>query len=96
MTELVLLSCNHLGNVAGTMNLHDYLVDPKRKAQLVRDLRTSPVWLWQIATGWRGKRPSPRFAQAIERATHGVVTCSELRPDVWPPAAAKEADRHVA
>lgn len=30
---------------------------------------------------------------AIERATHGTVTRSDLRPDIWP---ATEAKRHVA
>jgi DNA-binding transcriptional regulator YdaS (Cro superfamily) len=36
---------------------------------------------------WRhGVRPvSPKMAQAIERATAGAVSRTDLRPDVWPP-----------
>lgn len=37
-------------------------------------------------TGWRrGKVPAERCA-AIEAATGGAVTRSDLRPDLWPPA----------
>lgn len=68
------------------MTLAEYIADADRRAALAKRLATSPQYLWQIATGWRDKRPSALMARAIETATDGVVTRYELRPDVFGPA----------
>jgi DNA-binding transcriptional regulator YdaS (Cro superfamily) len=69
-----------------TMTLAEYIADADRRAALAKRLATSPQYLWQIATGWRDKRPSALFARKIEEATEGAVTRYELRPDVFGPA----------
>lgn len=40
-----------------------------RRVALAEACSTSPEYLWQIATRWRGKRPSPELAACIERET---------------------------
>lgn len=65
------------------MNLSDYIADTERKADLATALDTSPIYLWQLATKWRGRKPSPDFAMRIEAATGGAVTKESLRPDIW-------------
>lgn len=49
------------------MDLLTYISDMTRRVALADACGTSPEYLWQIATGWRGKRPSARLACAIER-----------------------------
>ncbi|HDS1830697.1 MULTISPECIES: hypothetical protein [Stenotrophomonas] len=49
------------------MDLLTYISDMSRRVALADACGTSPEYLWQIATGWRGKRPSARLACAIER-----------------------------
>lgn len=49
------------------MDLLTYISDMSRRAALAEACSTSPEYLWQIATRWRGKRPSPELAAAIER-----------------------------
>lgn len=66
------------------MQLADFIADPKRRDLLVEAVGTCPDYLWQIATSWRGRRPSPAMARKIAAATCGMVTLSELRPDIWP------------
>lgn len=66
------------------MNLSEYIADPIRRAELAHKCMTCPQWLYQIASGWRGKRASPRLAKDIERETGGVVTFASLRPDLCP------------
>jgi len=81
------------------MNLADYIAEPARRAELARQLSTSRDYLWQIATGWNGRRVTAERCIAIETATDGVVTRYELRPDVFgePPAAADpKPSREVA
>lgn len=66
-----------------TMTLADYIQDANRRDALIVALGTSKIALWQIATGWRGKRPSPERAIAIEQATNGIVPRWVTRPDLW-------------
>lgn len=66
------------------MDLLEYITDAERKAALAERLGSSPGYLWQLATGWRGKKPSPDFAMRIDAATGGQVSKSTLRPDLWP------------
>lgn len=49
-----------------------------RRAALAEACGTSPEYLWQIATRWRGKRPSPELAAAIEKES------ARLGPEVVP------------
>lgn len=73
------------------MDLATYIADTERRARLARDLDTDPAYLWQLATRWRNKRPSPDMARRIEAATSGTVTKETLRPDIWPAEPAKAA-----
>lgn len=66
-----------------SMDLKTYIDDPDRKAALVNATGANPQWLWQIATGWRNKRPSPELAVKIETATGGEVPRHLLRPDIF-------------
>lgn len=66
------------------MQLADFISDTERRANLAKAVGTSPDYLWQVATGWRGRRPSTALARKIADATCGMVTLSEMRPDVWP------------
>lgn len=51
------------------MDLLTYIADMSRRVALAEACGTSPEYLWQIASRWRGKRPSPELAAAIERET---------------------------
>lgn len=67
------------------MDLNTYIADTDARRRLAGAVGTSPEYLWQLATGWRGKRASRVMAIAIERETDGAVTRQDLRPDIWPP-----------
>jgi len=78
------------------MDLLTFISDPERKRRLAAMTGKSEGYLWQCATGWRGKRTSPELAQSIERASAeigseagvpGVSRCT-LRPDIWAPGEA--------
>lgn len=70
------------------MDLLTFISDRDRKSALAAALGASEGYLWQIATGWRGKRASWELAQRIEAATAEIgpafVPKSSLRPDIWP------------
>ena len=68
------------------MRLIEYIEDRGRRACLVAETGVNQQYLWQIATGWRGKRASQILALSIERATDGAVTRHDLRPDIYGPA----------
>lgn len=69
------------------MDLKTYIKDTAARRLLAETVGTSPDYLWQLANNWRGRRPSRITTLAIERATNGVVTRQELRPDIWGPEA---------
>lgn len=77
------------------MDLATFISDPDRKAALAANTESSEGYLWQIATGWRGKRASPELAIAIERESGRIgpesVSKESLRPDLWPPLDAEAA-----
>ena len=70
------------------MDLLNFISDRDRKAALAAALGASEGYLWQIATGWRGKRASWELATKIEAATASIgpepVPKASLRPDIWP------------
>jgi len=49
------------------MDLLTYISEMPRRIALADACGTSPEYLWQIATRWRGKRPSPELAALIEQ-----------------------------
>lgn len=68
------------------MDLNDYLKSPG--AMSVGQLRraigvNSDAQIRQWQHGYAGRRPSPEYCTAIERATGGAVTRRDLRPDDW-------------
>jgi DNA-binding transcriptional regulator YdaS (Cro superfamily) len=70
------------------MDLLSFIADPERKRLLAEKTGKSEGYLWQVASGWRGKRASPELAISIEAATASIgpeeVPRSSLRPDLWP------------
>jgi hypothetical protein len=69
------------------MNLTDFIADPERRAALAAACETSGDWLYQIATGWNGRRASTDLAKLIERESERIgperVPKELIRPDVW-------------
>ena len=68
------------------MKLHEYLSMPGalsvgELAKLIGVKSDVQVRQWQHA--YAGRKPSPGYAIAIERATKGAVTRKDLRPDDW-------------
>lgn len=49
------------------MDLLTYISDMSRRAALAEACGTSPDYLWQIATRWKGRKPSADLALRIER-----------------------------
>lgn len=65
------------------MTLADFISDRDRRAALAKACDASPDYLWQVATAWNGRKPSPKLAQRINKATHGLITLESMRPDVY-------------
>lgn len=68
------------------MDLQTFIGDSDRRRALAERLGKSPDYLWQIGTGWNGRKASPELALGIERATAELgpdrVRCELIRPDV--------------
>jgi DNA-binding transcriptional regulator YdaS (Cro superfamily) len=80
------------------MKLLAYIEDMDRRRALAAACDTSPEYLWQIASGWKGRKPSHGLARRIEAATHGEVSRHDLRPDVFglAPTASANEEREAA
>lgn len=65
------------------MDLATFISDPARRASLAKACGISADYLWQIATAWNGRKPSPHLAKRIHKETHGLISLESLRPDVW-------------
>jgi len=69
------------------MNLLTFISDPERKRRLAVLTGSSEGYLWQVATGWRGKKASPELAKLIARTTLEIgpeqVPLELIRPDLW-------------
>ena len=64
------------------MDLSSYLAAERgRAAALARDIGVAAAFLSQMASGVR--RVSPALAVRIEKATAGVVSRRDLRPEDW-------------
>jgi DNA-binding transcriptional regulator YdaS (Cro superfamily) len=65
------------------MKLADYLLSERGlRAQLANKLGCSPQYLWQLSSGWKGRRPSVAMALKIEKATRGKVRVVDLIPEL--------------
>lgn len=65
------------------MDLLTYISDMPRRQLLATKCETSTQYLWQLATGWRDRKPSIDLAKRIEESTNGQVSRHELRPDIF-------------
>jgi DNA-binding transcriptional regulator YdaS (Cro superfamily) len=68
------------------MDLLTYINDTSRRQRLADELGKSPDYLWQIATGWKGRKSSPDLAMDIEDATRRLgpetVPVQSMLPDL--------------
>lgn len=68
-------------------SLRKILKDKEKTQRLATECETKPIYLWQIASGYR--RPSVELAMLIEEKSLELfepgwqVPKQELRPDVW-------------
>ena len=65
------------------MNLTEYFKTDTRgaKAEMAEYLKITPTWMSLLISGRR--KASPVLALALEKATGGLVTRQELRPDIF-------------
>lgn len=65
------------------MNLQQYFKDEPygAKKEMAEHLGITPTWLGLLIH--KARRPSPKLAKEIEKATQGLVTAKELRPDLF-------------
>jgi DNA-binding transcriptional regulator YdaS (Cro superfamily) len=80
------------------MDLKTFISDTARRRALAEAVGTSPVYLWQVGTGWKGRKPSPELALAIERESDRIgpaqVPRESMRPDIWSPSDAGDPASH--
>ncbi|MEB8488352.1 YdaS family helix-turn-helix protein [Acidithiobacillus ferriphilus] len=76
------------------MNLKAFIVNLTiaEKRALAEHAGTKLIYLHQIAGGFSA--PSARLAIRVERATNGVVTREELRPDIFGPPFPAQGDTY--
>ena len=65
------------------MNLKQYFKDEPlgSKKEMAEYLGITPTWMALLIS--KRRRPSPYLAKKIEKATQGLVTAKELRPDLF-------------
>ncbi len=65
------------------MNLQQYFKDEPygAKKEMAEYLGITQTWLGLLINGSR--RPSPKLAKKIAKATQGLVPAKELRPDLF-------------
>jgi DNA-binding transcriptional regulator YdaS (Cro superfamily) len=65
------------------MNLKQYFKDEPygSKKEMADHLGITQTWLGLLIR--KARRPSPELAKKIEKATTGLVTAKELRPDIF-------------
>jgi DNA-binding transcriptional regulator YdaS (Cro superfamily) len=67
----------------GFMNLKQYFKDEPygSKKEMADHLGITQTWLGLLIR--KARRPSPELAKKIQKATTGLVTAKELRPDLF-------------
>lgn len=80
------------------MNLFDFIGDMERRQALAEACGTSSDYLWQLATGWQGRKPGPKLAKRIAEESARIgpepISLESLRPDIWgepPPTRRRKA-----
>lgn len=65
------------------MNLKNYFKDEPlgAKKEMAEYLGITQTWMGLLIS--KKRRPSPVLAKKIEKATQGLVTAKELRPDLF-------------
>lgn len=65
------------------MNLKQYFKDEPygSKKEMADHLGITQTWLGLLIR--KARRPSPELAKKIQKATTGLVTAKELRPDLF-------------
>jgi DNA-binding transcriptional regulator YdaS (Cro superfamily) len=65
------------------MELKDYFKEEPKGSinEMAHFLSVTPTWLSLIIHGHR--KPSPKLAVSIEKATQGLVLRKDLRPDLF-------------
>ena len=65
------------------MELKEYFKEEPKGAinEMAEFLKVTPTWLSLIIHGHR--KPSPKLAVSIEKATQGLVLRKDLRPDLF-------------
>ena len=65
------------------MNLREYFKDEPygAKKEMAEYLGITQTWMCLLIN--QSRRPSPALAKSIEKATQGLVTAKELRPDLF-------------
>jgi DNA-binding transcriptional regulator YdaS (Cro superfamily) len=65
------------------MNLKQYFKDEPygAKKEMALHLGITQTWLGLLIR--KARRPSPELSKKIERATQGLVSAKELRPDIF-------------
>ena len=65
------------------MNLKQYFKDEPygSKKEMAEHLGITQTWLGLLLR--EARKPSPELAKKIEKATQGLVTAKELRPDIF-------------
>lgn len=67
------------------MDLPTYISDLNRRKLLAQHIGHSPDYLYQLGTGYQGRKPSPTLAGVIENATRdlklGIVRAESMRDD---------------
>lgn len=76
------------------MNLADYLQETGTSQRELAEL--VGVTQGRVSQWLGGETIPPERCIAIQSATKGRVTKSDLRPDLWPPAAAKSRRKRAA
>jgi DNA-binding transcriptional regulator YdaS (Cro superfamily) len=65
------------------MDLEQYFAEEPygAKKEMADYLGITPTWLGLLII--KSRQPSPKLAKKIEKATQGLVTAKELRPDLF-------------
>jgi DNA-binding transcriptional regulator YdaS (Cro superfamily) len=65
------------------MNLKEYFKDEPygAKKEMAEHLGITQTWLGLLIR--KARRPSPELAKKIDKATQGLVSAQELRPDIF-------------
>lgn len=71
--------------------LHHLMTTLERR-ELAKKVGVDPGYLWQLATGWRGKAPSLRLIAKLARAD-GRLTTTELVEEFAPDTAAESQEQ---